>query len=162
MKHTVLRYGLISGIILVAFGWLNFFITKPIGYTASEVGGYLSILLGCGVAYLGIKYHRDHKCGGYISFKRGFTVGVLIILITSAFMFLSTVAFFGIMGEEWLEWAMENMSPERKARFEVQLSNPLMMNPAIQGIVMALTVFVIGAVISAISAAILQKRPQSA
>lgn len=159
MKSTVIRYGVISGLALAALGWVNFIIAKSLDYTGAVILGYTTIILALTLIYFGMRYHRDQKGGGYITFRRGFVVGILIALVASAFSLLNTIVFFSLLGEAWISWARESLSAEQLPAFEANLANPLFVNPFFQGLVMFMTVFLIGLIIAVISALILQRRP---
>ena len=159
MKQTVLRFGLIAGVLIVVLGWTNFFVTNNIGYTAAEIGGYISIILALSAVYFGIRHQRDTVNEGRISFRHAVHTGLLISLIPSFFILVSTIIFMSTLGDQWVEWAMENASDAQRAQYEE--APPWMYNPLFQGVVMFGTVFVIGLIATLVSAFVLKREPQA-
>ena len=82
MKKTVLTYGLISGAIAAVL--LLAHVPFMDGGTTSLIVGYAAILLASLLIFFGVRSYRDNVGQGKISFGRGFAVGVLIALISSA------------------------------------------------------------------------------
>jgi len=84
MKKTVLTFGLISGAISAAMmlGALPF--ADRIGFKWGEVLGYTSIVLSGLLIFFGIRSYRENQGGGRLTFWRGFAVGILITLVSSA------------------------------------------------------------------------------
>ena len=82
MKKTVLTFGLISG----AISSLMMVATVPfvdrIGFDKGVVIGYTAIVLSFLLVFFGIRSYRDNAGNGQISFAKGFTVGILITLIS--------------------------------------------------------------------------------
>ena len=157
MKRTVLKYGTIGGALMVVAGWLNFFIMQNASFRAAEIGGYISILIGLSLIYLGIKFYRDQLSGGFITFGRAFNLGVAISLIPSAFMFVSTLIFFALLGDQWLEWALERLPEDQLEQYAN--APEYMSSPAFQGLVMFATVLLLGIAVSLASAVLLKKQP---
>lgn len=157
LHKTVLRYGLIGGVVLVTLGWINFFVTKDLGYSAAELGGYLSIVIALTFVFFGIRHFRDHDNEGRINFRKAVSTGLLISLIPSFFMLISTIIFMVTMGDQWTEWALENASEAQRQQMED--APPWMFNPLFQGVVMFGTVYVIGIIASLLSALVLKREP---
>lgn len=157
MKQTALKYGLISGAPMVVLSWANFFLTKELSYRIAEIGGYITIVIALTIVFFGIRHYRDHVKEGIVSFKSALTMGLLISLIPAFFMLVSTTIFMATMGGQWMDWALANMPEAQRTQYES--APPWMFNPIFQGFVMFGTVFVIGVIISAISAFVLKKEP---
>lgn len=88
MKRTILIYGLISGLIVSAFMATSMVITASSDKgcepgIGSMVIGYASMLLAFAFVVVGIKHYRDKVNGGYISFGKGFWIGLMISFIAS-------------------------------------------------------------------------------
>src|SRR5689334_14459986 len=84
MKRTVLTFGLISGVLssLMMLGTVPFM--HRIGYDTGLIVGYTAIVLSFLLVSFGIRSYREQS-GGAITFTRGFTVGILITLISCVF-----------------------------------------------------------------------------
>jgi hypothetical protein len=159
MKNFVIRYGLWGGCLLIILGLLNWFIIAPLGYNASQVVGYLSIIIALLCIPLGIKYFRDKLNNGAVTFNQGFRIGLGITFITSVIMFFYSLLFFVIAGDEFLAWREAHLTEEELERTQLQLAQmpDFIMTPWFQGLVMFLTVFLIGLIINLISALALKK-----
>ncbi len=160
MKRFVIRYGLIGGCILIALGLFNwFFIARPLGYQASEFFGYLSMVVALLCIPLGIMYFRNKLNNGSVSFNQAFKIGLGITAITSVVMFFHSMLFFIIAGDDFLEWSKTGLTATELEERQAQLDAlpDFVMSPWFQGVLMALTVFLIGVIISLVSSFILKQ-----
>src|SRR5262245_7369729 len=83
MKRIVLRYGLLSGLILVAFSA----VLTPLcmnGLDNGEILGYGAMVLSFLLVFFGVRSYRDTVAGGAIGFGKALQVGLLIALVTCA------------------------------------------------------------------------------
>ena len=89
MKKTVLTYGIISGVMIVAIGALTFVMaTKEDGTMDMDMGkvyGYGNMLISLSMVFFGIRHYRDKYLAGKISFKSALCTGFLIACIASVF-----------------------------------------------------------------------------
>ena len=167
MKKTVLRFGLYGAITISVLFILAWVLGGNLDYSLQEVIGYASMIVSLGFVYVGIKHFRDKENNGMVSFKKALTIGVLISLITAlAFGMLDVIylQFNPEFTEEYYTHATEAMRTELpQAEFETKLAEleaqkELFSNPIFSFLLMALTVFIIGFIISLISAVILQRK----
>src|SRR6202142_4284228 len=84
MKKTVLTFGLISGAISAAMMLATLPFADKIGWDKGEVLGYTTIVLAALMVFFGVRSYRENVAGGRLTFGRGFAVGILITLISSA------------------------------------------------------------------------------
>ncbi|MDX1941627.1 MAG: DUF4199 domain-containing protein [Saprospiraceae bacterium] len=156
MNKHIIRFGLYSSAVMLGlFGLTWAIFGTSLGYTASEVIGYLSFFISLSFIYFGVKTYRDEQNGGQITLGKAFLVGLLIALIPSFFFAIYTGIFIVLQGEKWMQWALENMPPSQRSQFD---ANPeLFTNPWFQGVVMFFTVFVIGLVYALISAFLVKR-----
>ena len=160
MRNFVLRYGIIGGCVSIVLGLFNwFFIAQTFGSDSSQVVGYLSIVIALLCVPIGIKYYRDKLNKGAISFGRGFTIGIGITLINAIVTFLYSVTFFAIEGEKFQEWQEQAMTPLELEEFHAQLAAmpEFATGPLFQGLIVFLTVFLVGLIINVISSMSLKK-----
>ena len=164
MKTTIFRYALRATGILIVLGLINWFvIARPMGYRASEIVGYLSMVLALSMIYFAIRHFRMQYGNGSVSFGQGFRIGMFITLITSALFFIYSALYFLIWGDEFKEWAdqhfQSSLSSEKYQEYVLQVEQmgALYNNVAFQGLVMFLTVFFIGLIITLISATVLKR-----
>jgi hypothetical protein len=157
MKNPILRFGIYSSIILLAFGAIQWVLWNPdMDYRTAEVIGYLSMIIALAFIFPGVRAYREEVGGGVISFGKALKVGSLIALLPSAAFFVYTVIFFYLERDNWGQYALEGMSEAQRLQFEA--NRELFLNPFFQGAVMFFTVFFIGFVIALISALVLRSK----
>lgn len=98
MKKIVLTFGLISGAISAGLMMILVPFAETIGFDRATIVGYTVIVLSFLLVFFGIKSYRDNVGGGYISFGRAFSVGILIAVISS----LIYVIAWEIVFQNWL------------------------------------------------------------
>jgi len=84
MKKIVLTFGLISGAIVSVLMMVTMPFADRIGSTKAEILGYTTIILSALMIFFGIRSYRENISGGRLTFLRGFAVGILIALVSSA------------------------------------------------------------------------------
>ena len=84
MKKTVLTFGLISGAVSAAMMLITIPLVDRIGWEKGEYLGYTVIVLAALMVFFGVRSYRENAGGGRMTFGRGFAVGILIALISSA------------------------------------------------------------------------------
>jgi len=164
MKQLIVRYALIATGLLCVLGLLNWFlIARPLGYQASEIVGYLSMIAALSTIFFAIKHYRSQLSGGTLTFGQGFRIGIWITLITSAMFFIYSCFYFMVFGDEFMAWADAHFKEQYDTQqYQAYLSqmeqmDPLYSSAVFQGLVMFLTVFFIGLIISLISASVLKR-----
>ena len=175
MKRTILKYGLIGGLIMSGLFAISVVIAgDPPDYVMMEIIGYTSMILAMLAIFFGVKSCRDHLLGGTISFGQGMGVGTGIATVAAAVLGFYTFAHIAWVDpnfeEDYSAWQIEtiqqsDMSETEKAE-EIQHVEELlttMNSPFMQGLVMFATVFAMGLVATLITAAILKRNvPQGA
>ena len=160
MKNYIIRYGLLAGLVLMVLSWLNWFtIARFLGYNASEFFGYFSMFVGLMAIPLGIKYFKEQINDGKVSFGSAFQVGMGITAIASIIMFLHSAFFFFVQGDAFLTWYEASMSPEEWEVAQAQMATmgDSFMSPWFQGLVMLLTVLLMGLIISLLASLVMKK-----
>lgn len=85
MKSHGIKYGIINGVIASILIVLSAsYMGAEASYSKAELMGYISMILGFGLIFLGIYQNRKQQEGAY-SFKQGFLVGLTIVVVTSVF-----------------------------------------------------------------------------
>jgi len=169
MKKTVLTFGLISGAMSAAMMLATLPFVEKIGWDKGEILGYTTIVLAALMVYFGVRSYRENVGGGRLTFGRGFAVGILITLISSA-CYVGTweIVYFKFMpgfAEKYAAHMVERAkasgaSPqkmdetERKAKQFTQMYH----NPAINVAMTFMEVFPIGLMVTLVSAGILRKK----
>ena len=84
MKRTVLKFGVIAGVILSAMMAFSILVIGDHG-SLGLIVGYTTMILAFSLAYFGVRSYRDTVAKGSISFGRAFAVGMLITAFASCF-----------------------------------------------------------------------------
>jgi uncharacterized protein DUF4199 len=84
VKKTVLTFGLISGALSAAMMLVTIPFADRIGWEKGEILGYTTIVLSALLVFFGVRSYRENVGNGRLTFGRGFAVGILIALISSA------------------------------------------------------------------------------
>jgi len=169
MKKTVLTFGLISAAMTTAMMLATFPLIDSIGLEKTDVIGYTTIVLSALLVFFGVRSYRDNAGGGSFTFGRGFTVGLLITLISCAcYVVTFQIAYFKLLpdlGERYaacmVERARASGASEQKiaeTENQAQTLKQLLDNPVTNAALAFAEPFPIGLVATAISAAILRKR----
>jgi hypothetical protein len=169
MKKTVLTFGLISGAMSAALMLITIPFADAIGWGKGEILGYTGIVLSALMVFFGVRSYRENMGGGRLTFGRGFAVGILITLISSA-CYVGTweVVYYKLMpgfAEKYAAHMVERAKAsgasqqkidetERKAKEFKQMYD----NPAVNVALTFMEVFPIGVVVTLASAGILRKK----
>lgn len=168
MKNTVLKYGLYGALTIVTLFLATWFLLKDSDYAAGETLGYLSMVVSLSFVFFGIKHFRDKENDGKVSFKKALIIGLLISLITAIAFGIIDVIYIKYINPDFTETyyndAVEEMRKTLSAeQFEVKLTEleqqkELFSNTFFSFALMSATVWIIGFIISLISALILQRK----
>ena len=167
-QQTILRYGVIGGLVLVVYSLLNFVLglSKPSAGTFVGLLNFAVILaIYIFMMIYAVRDHRDNNQGGFITFGKAFMVAfftsVLAAIINTIFVFLyMNIIDPGYMAEilSASEDYYESMGmPENQIEVSLQWAE-WMMGPTGQGILFGVgTVF--GAIVALIVASTMKKNP---
>ena len=170
MKKTVLTFGIISGVIVAVLMGVNTFFAERIGFDRAVFAGYTAMLVAFLLVFFGIKSYRDNVGGGEISFRRAFTVGILITLITCVFyVAIWEILYYTVLHdfpEKYGNYLIEKArasgaTPEQISQKleEVKEMKTMLDNPLLASAVIFIAEpLPVGLVMTLISAAILRKR----
>jgi len=167
MKKTVFKYGLYSGLAISVLGLAGFTLGKGFSYSVQEVIGYVTMVIATSFVFFGIKHYRDKENNGAVSFGKALLLGILITLFAAlAFAvidYLYTTVIHPNFADEYIAYSLENLKNSvsaeefetKKAGMQAQFKA---YTPGFMAAIMFATVFVIGFIMSLISAVILQKK----
>ena len=171
MKRTVLRYGAIGSLILIGVNVILLIILgipESGDYPYGEVIGYATIIVSLFPVFFAIRYYRDEHASGRLSFWKGLGVGSGVsILPSAAFAVYNWIYVTWLdpdFNEKYFAYAIEKarleMSPAEFEAYSAQMQSQaaLFADPWFITFVMFATVFLIGVVITIISALVLQKK----
>ena len=170
MFKTVLKFGLISGVIAAALMWLlmNVVTTEVVNFDNGMIWGYATMIIALSLVFFGIKSYRD-KNGGQISFLKGLQIGILISLISAVCYAASWEIYYPSIGKEFLEkyttYNLEKLKNSgasdadvEKARAENEQFIELYRNFFIRFGMTIMEILPVGIIVTLISAAVLRKR----
>lgn len=168
MKKTVFRFGIYS--LITAFGLFALALTAGDGlsYTTQEIIGYLSMIISLSFIFFGIRHYRDHVNQGKVSFGKALVIGLLIAVFAGIGIGLMDYIYTTVINPDFaqeylnsnLELMKESMSLEEFNQEKDALEQQMEQygGSGFMAFIMFLTVFMIGVIISVISALILQRK----
>jgi hypothetical protein len=175
MRRTVLKFGLISGVLSSTLMLITLPFEDKIGFDHSLLVGYATIVASFLLVYFGIRSYRKNLGGGKISFGRAFAVGISITLITCVFYVVTwEVMYFFFMPDYLVKYSAHVIQQARAAgaseaaiqakTLELQKSTAAYNNPLVNVAMTFIEPFPVGLLITLISAAVLRKKgdPQTA
>jgi len=167
MRPTAVRYGLIGGLITIAYGLVaNVSGLNEPGSSLSWLSGVISVAIFAAVLVMAVKYHRDEELGGYISFGRAFGLSMLTVLIMAVLGAIFTYVYMAFidpgMTERLIEMTREQY--ENMGMSEEQIEQSLgmaktFMEPHWAALFGILGNLVFGAIVGLIISAIMKKNP---
>ena len=168
MKSTGIKFGIYSSGVLVVLFALQFLFGDAMSYSTSEIYGYVSIILALSFVYFGIRNYRDALNNGLVSFSKALKIGLIITLLASITFGLINLVYTEIINPDFTnEYYAQSIEKFREtlseAEFQLKLKEleaqkEMFSNPLVGFSVMALTVFIIGFIISLISGLLLQRK----
>ena len=169
MKKVVLVYGFLSGAVAAALMLATLPFVDQLKGGRGLVVGYTGIVLSALLIFFGVRSYRENVGGGTITFGRGFQVGILIALISSA-CYVATweLVYFKLspnmcdrMFSGQIEQIKASGQPQDKIDeqlHQVDVMKHLMANPITNSALAFIEPFPVGLLITLISAAVLRKK----
>jgi len=168
MKKTVLRYGLYSAITICVLFLSSWYLAGNLDYSTQEVIGYTSMIISLCFVFFGIKHFRDKENKGLVSFGKALKIGLLISLIAALAFGLLDVIYVKVINPEFAteyydyyieQTKLNTPASDLAAELEkIEGQKELFGNPLMSFLIMGMTVFVIGVIISLLSSVILQRK----
>lgn len=168
MLRTILKYGLIAGLVVGGFELATFVLFSgmpPLKY--GMVIGYTTMLIALSAVFVGIKRHRDVDRGGVIGFWPALGVGLGISFIAGIFYVAAWEAVQSMMHMDFASSYAQAIIASQKAKgasaealaklttemeaFKVQYANPMYRLPMTFA-----EIFPIGVLVSLVSAGLLR------
>jgi hypothetical protein len=171
MKKIVLVYGLLSGAVAAVLMLITLPFVDELHGPKGVIVGFTGIILSALLIYFGIRSYRENVAGGTITFGRGFQVGILIALISSA-CYVATwqLIYFKLkpdMFDKIVAGQIEDMRAAGASEAAVAeqkeknaAAKKLYDNPVTNAAVTLVEPFPVGLLITLISAALLRKKGQ--
>ena len=171
MKKIVLRYGLASGLLLIALSAaLLPCMNGTVDFENSEVIGYSSMVLSFLLVFFGIKSYRDTVNGGAITFGKALKVGLLITLVTCAMYVIAwEITYFNFFPDFLDKYSAHVLAKMREAGESpaaIQEKTEQMATMAkyydnvfFNSAITFMEVFPVGLIMTLVAAAILRRKP---
>jgi len=142
---------------------------KPEMWEIGEVIGYSSMIIALTAIFFGVKSYREKVLGGKISFSKAFLLGMGISAVASVILGIYVYLLYTVIApdlsgkmieiyEEKIKTSgqTQEVIAEQLKQFETEAV--MWDNPVLQAFVMLMTVFVIGILVSLVTAAILRRK----
>lgn len=115
MRNTILKYGVISGLVMAALMFLTSLLLDKIGYAYGEAIGYACMLIGFLPVFFGIRKYRDTVNEGNIGFGRAFGVSVVTALFANLFYVAAWLIIYYNMPELMAKYTMYSIDQLKAA-----------------------------------------------
>jgi Protein of unknown function (DUF4199) len=178
MKQTVLKYGVISGIIAMGLMTITMALHDHIPFEMGMLIGYIGITLSFIIIYPAMVSYRDKTGNGTISFGRCMSIGLLISLLSSLFYVAAWAVIYHTTMHDYLDkyaaLTIEHMQKAGKSAAEISKAGQEMAamkenykNPVIFTLYTLMEPLPVGILVTLISAIIMvirnkKKAPQAA
>lgn len=171
MNNAIWKWGIISGGVMV-LAFLSYWLVNggefdPEKYRMGEIVGYTTMIISMLGVYFGIRSYRDKVLGGEITFSKALGKGALISLVASVIFGIYSVLLFEFMMTSDNKISLMRSGLERQGlpaeKVEAQLAQQMEMMDSFvgsifNGLLMLVTVFLIGMVITLFSSLILRTK----
>lgn len=167
MLRTMIIYGFIAGVVVIANIVIGFTLSGGEGAGASTWFGYLIMLVALSVIFFAIKNYRDKTQGGVISFKTAALLGLGVSAFAGLSYAIGWEGFLAATDYAFIEQYSAGMIEAKKAagltgealadaianveKFTSQYRNPLYRFP-----VTFMEIFPVGVLVTLVSAALLR------
>lgn|SRR5574339_112898 len=172
MKRIVLTFGVISGLISSVLMLTTMPFMDRIGYDRGEIVGYTAMVLSFLLVFFGVRSYRDNVAGGNLTFGRGFTVGLLITLVSCVF-YVATwqVVYFKLAPgfvDKYQAYLVERAEARGASEQEIAETKRQMAqfkewydNPFFNAAITFLEPLPVGLVVTLVSAGVLRRKPET-
>lgn len=162
-----LTYGTLSGLAILATILLGLTLTPRDGFFTSEYFGYLVMLIGLSMIFIGIKRYRDVEQGGVIRFWPALKMGLAIAVVAALIYVLCWEIYLASTGYRFMDDYVAGLAADRRAAgaSEAEVAQylasmdsmrELYRNPAARIGITFLEIFPVGLIVALFSAAVLR------
>ena len=165
---TIIKYTLYATALMALLFAFDNVIFSEADDSGREIYGYLSILISLSFIFFGVKAYRNVECQGKISFFKGFGVGLLISLLPAILFGAYNVVYMLYIEPDFAENYYQSAVAQMRIDYsgaelaaqlaEMDANKEMFMSPVFNFFLMTITVFLIGIVVSVISAIALRKK----
>lgn len=170
MYKTAQKYGLIAGVVLSILIGIEFYLFTRRGYySAGEVAGYLTMIIVMLTVYFSIRHAKSDSGKHPYSYTDGLKAGGLTTLFASGLFAIFSFILYRYLApdffEKYFRYQLEQIKNSGKSEAVIQQQLQQMQSmpeffssPVFQAFLMFLTTFVIGMIVTFISAAIMRDK----
>ncbi|MCO7225607.1 DUF4199 domain-containing protein [Pleionea sp. CnH1-48] len=171
MKSTILKYGLLSGGVMILIFSISFALMKPApeNYRIGEIIGYSTMILSMLVIYIACNEYRLQQPGQSVTFGQVFRLGIAISAIAGTmfgiFNWVYVEIFHPEFMEEYYSYFVESVKNSGASEAEIaetlkrlESEKEMFSSPAVQFFTMFITVFMIGAIVTLVTSFIQSKK----
>lgn len=148
MQSTIKKFGFYATISGGLLFLVSLLFLEKLSLGTSEVLGYATILIALSFVFFGIKHYRDKENDGLVSFGKALTIGILISLLAAVAFAIIDYLYTAVINPDFIAEYVE-----RTGETEYADASSLFL-----AFFMFATVFIIGFIISLLSALILQRK----
>ncbi|MEM7101962.1 MAG: DUF4199 domain-containing protein [Bacteroidota bacterium] len=156
------KYALIGSLLLIIAGMALYMM----GVMNNTVSNVINLVVMSIAIVLGLRTYRDETLGGSLTFGQGFGTGMLISLIMGVLMAIWTYVFMAFVAPDFIEKILDMSRESMIDRGmdddtieQAMKQTAAFMTPAMMSVFAVVGTLLFGLVISLISAAIIQKKP---
>jgi len=162
-QSVVLKYGGIAALIGIVLG-LVMYMADMIDPANNTIASIIQMVVYVVAIVLAIKEHREEDLGGYISFGRAFTVGILTTLVLAIINAIWTYIFMSFIAPDMVDMIMDAqmqaMSEQGMDEDAIEQAIEMSKGFMSPGMISVMSIFgslFMGAIISLITSAIMKK-----
>ncbi len=148
MKATIKKFGLYTSVTSAVLFFSALYFLKDFSYGTQEIIGYATIITSLLFIFFGIKYFRDKENNGVVTFKKAFLIGILISLFAATAFAIIDFIYTTVIDQTFVNDYIQ----------KTESSMSVMGMATTFAFLMFATVFIIGFIISLLSALILQQK----
>jgi hypothetical protein len=169
MFKLILAFGIAAGVLVAAPMFTMIVNSGPGSAGHSMIAGYLTMLVGLSLVFVGVKRHRDKALGGVIRFGSALGAGLAISAVASIVYVLGWELTLAITDYDFVDSYSAAMieakrasgaSPAEIGKVVAEMADfkAQYMNPAIRMAYSFVEIFPVGVVVSLVTAALLRNR----
>lgn len=168
MTKYAFLYGALAGLIVCGVITIGLTMGDRDGATGSVWFGYLIMLIGLSLIFMGVKRYRDVEQGGVIGFGRAFLLGLAIAVVAGIAYVITWEIYLALTGGDFIDGYIAGLIEAERAAgvtgaaldakiAEFEAMRESYANPFFRLPMTFLEIFPVGLVVSLVSAAILRK-----
>jgi hypothetical protein len=172
MKKIILTYGLYTVITAFLLFTTALYLGYGLTFKTHGILGYAVMIASLSFVYFGIKQYKDHELNGEIDFKTAFVVGAFISIFGAITFGIIDAIYITNVNPDFIEQyityestildAQKGVSSQelKLEKLALKKQSEVFGNPFIVFFIMTMMVFVIGIIISLLSALVVHKKEE--